>query len=104
MRIFLRSGPLHLMNASMPKSYKSSGFLIASACLLLLLCFGYRADFGLFARPITEANGWSREIISIARAVQNLIWGIIAFFAGGAGCTTVAAVTIWYGGRASLWV
>jgi hypothetical protein len=83
MRFFLRSGPLLLMNASTPKSYGSSGFLIASACLLLLLSFGYRAGFGLFVRPITEANGWSREIISIALAVQNLIWGIIAFFAGG---------------------
>ena len=66
-----------------PKSDASSGFLIATACLLLLLSFGYRAGFGLFVRPITEANGWGREIISIALAVQNLFWGIIAFFAGG---------------------
>jgi len=65
------------------KSYTSSGFLIVAACLLLLLSFGYRAGFGLFVRPITEANGWGREIISIALAVQNLFWGIIAFFAGG---------------------
>jgi len=72
-----------MMNARPPNRYGSSGFLIASACLLLLLSFGYRAGFGLFVRPITEANGWSREIISIALAVQNLIWGIIAFFAGG---------------------
>jgi MFS family permease len=48
-----------------------------------LLSFGYRAGFGLFVKPITEANGWGREIISIALAVQNLFWGIIAFFAGG---------------------
>ena len=61
----------------------SSSFLIATACLLLLLSFGYRAGFGLFVKPITEANGWGREIISIALAVQNLFWGIIAFFAGG---------------------
>jgi len=54
------------------KSYTSSGFLIVAACLLLLLSFGYRAGFGLFVRPITEANGWGREIISIALAVQNL--------------------------------
>ena len=72
------------MNDSIaPKSYDSSSFLIAAACLLLLLSFGYRAGFGLFVKPITEANGWGREIISIALAVQNLCWGIIAFFAGG---------------------
>ena len=44
----------------------------AAACLLLLLSFGYRAGFGLFVKPITEANGWGREIISIALAVQQL--------------------------------
>ncbi len=70
-------------NSNTPKSYGSSSFLIATACLLLLLSFGYRAGFGLFVKPITEANGWGREIISIALAVQNLFWGIIAFFAGG---------------------
>jgi len=61
----------------------SGAFLITTACLLLLLSFGYRSGFGLFVKPITEANGWGREVISIALAVQNLFWGIIAFFAGG---------------------
>ncbi|MDJ0984133.1 MAG: MFS transporter [Desulfobacterales bacterium] len=73
-----------MANTSTPnQSNGVSGFLIATACLLLLLSFGYRAGFGLFVKPITEANGWGREIISIALAVQNLFWGIIAFFAGG---------------------
>ena len=61
----------------------SSGFLITSACLLLLLSFGYRSGFGLFVKPITEANSWGREVISIALAIQNLCWGIFAVFAGG---------------------
>jgi predicted MFS family arabinose efflux permease len=61
----------------------SSAFLITTACLLLLLSFGYRSGFGLFVKPITDANGWGREVISIALAIQNLFWGIIAFFAGG---------------------
>jgi MFS family permease len=37
----------------------------------------------LFVKPITEANGWGREVISVALAVQNLCWGIVAVFAGG---------------------
>ena len=57
-------------------------FLMAAACLLLLLSFGYRSSFGLFVRPITDANGWGREIISTALALQNLFWGIVAVFAG----------------------
>ena len=62
---------------------RSSAFLITTACLLLLLSFGYRSGFGLFVKPITEANGWGREVISMALAIQNLFWGIVAFFAGG---------------------
>ena len=65
------------------KSYGAGGFLIAAACLLLLLSFGYHAGFGLFVKPITATNGWGRETISIALAVQNLCWGTMAFFAGG---------------------
>ena len=66
-----------------PENGNYSGFLILSACLLLLLSFGYRSGFGLFVKPITEANGWGREVISVALAVQNLFWGIVAVFAGG---------------------
>ena len=62
------------------KSHGSSVFLITTACLLLLMSFGYRSGFGLFVKPITEANGWGREVISIALAIQNLLWGI--FFDG----------------------
>ncbi len=57
-------------------------FLIGTACLLLLMSFGYRSGFGLFVKPITEANGWGREVISLALAIQNLCWGIVAVFAG----------------------
>jgi predicted MFS family arabinose efflux permease len=65
------------------RSLQSLSLLIISACLLLMLSFGYRAGFGLFVPPITEANGWSREVISLSLAIQNLVWGVIAVFAGG---------------------
>jgi predicted MFS family arabinose efflux permease len=70
-------------NSNALNSHGSSAFLITTACLLLLLSFGYRSGFGLFVKPITEANGWGREVISIALAIQNLFWGIFAVFAGG---------------------
>ena len=57
--------------------------LIVSACVLLVLSFGFRSSFGLFVRPITEANGWGREVISFSLAIQNLVWGVAAVFAGG---------------------
>ena len=70
------------MSPQPSESKNFSGFLILSACLLLLLSFGYRSGFGLFVKPITEANNWGREVISVALAVQNLFWGIVAVFAG----------------------
>lgn len=57
--------------------------LIASACLMLLLSFGYRSGFGLFVKPISETHGWGRDIISMSLAIQNLAWGLGAVFAGG---------------------
>ncbi len=57
--------------------------VILSACLLLLLSFGYRAGFGLFMQPISEARGWGRDVFSLALAIQNLTWGIMAVLAGG---------------------
>ncbi|MEJ2154915.1 MAG: hypothetical protein P8X96_06245 [Desulfobacteraceae bacterium] len=51
--------------------HASSCFLIVTACLLLMLSFGYRSSFGLFVKPATEANGWGREVISVALAIQN---------------------------------
>ena len=57
--------------------------LLISACLLLTLSFGIRSSFGLFVKPLSEANGWGRDIIATALAIQNLAWGIVAVFAGG---------------------
>lgn len=57
--------------------------VIIAACSLLMLSFGYRAGFGLFMQPLSEANGWSRDVLSLALAIQNLAWGVIAVFAGG---------------------
>ena len=57
--------------------------VIVSGCLLLMLSFGYRAGFGLFMQPMSEARGWGRDVLSLALAVQNLAWGVAAVFAGG---------------------
>jgi cyanate permease len=70
------------MNRDMTKHHASL-FLIATACLLLVMSFGYRSCFGLFVKPLSATHGWGREIISMAPAIQNLFWGIVAVFAGG---------------------
>ena len=57
--------------------------VVVGGCLLVMLSFGYRAGFGLFMQPMSEARGWGRDVLSMALAVQNLAWGLIAVLAGG---------------------
>lgn len=61
----------------------STWLLLISACLLVMLSFGYRSGFGLFVKPISEANSWGRDVIGFSMAIQNLVWGVVAVFAGG---------------------
>lgn len=58
-------------------------WLILSACTILMLSFGLRSSFGLFVQPLDAANGWGRDVIGLALAIQNLAWGVIAVIAGG---------------------
>ncbi|WP_148862219.1 MFS transporter [Marinobacter fonticola] len=57
--------------------------VIVAGSIVLMLAFGLRASFGLFVQPITEANGWGRDVLGLALAIQNLAWGVIAVLAGG---------------------
>ena len=57
--------------------------LVVCGCLLLMLSFGYRAGFGLFMQPMSEARGWGRDVLAMALAIQNLAWGVCAVIAGG---------------------
>jgi MFS family permease len=57
-------------------------FIIACGCLIAVISFGPRSAVGLFLAPMTEARGWSREAISLAVAIQNLLWGAGQPFAG----------------------
>jgi MFS family permease len=41
-----------------------------------------RSSFGLFTAPVSEAQGWGREVFALAIAIQNLLWGLGQPFAG----------------------
>lgn len=49
---------------------------IISASLAVMISSGIRSSFGLFLTPITETLGTGRENLSIAFAVNNLIFGL----------------------------
>ncbi|MEP1575111.1 MFS transporter [Roseibium album] len=50
--------------------------VIVCGCLIAMISFGPRSAMGLFFLPMTEAQGWSREVFALAIAIQNLVWGI----------------------------
>lgn len=49
---------------------------------VMTLSIGIRASFGLFLGPISADLSMSREAFAIAIALQNLLWGLVAPFAG----------------------
>ena len=49
---------------------------IISASLAVMLSSGIRSSFGLFLAPITETLGTGRESLSIAIAINNLVFGL----------------------------
>jgi MFS family permease len=56
--------------------------IILCGCAISLITFGPRSAAGLFMQPISEANGWGRDVFALAFAVQNLLWGLGQPFAG----------------------
>jgi len=50
--------------------------------LIVLMAMGTRATFGLFMQPMGVHHGWSREVFSMAFALQNISWGLGAILAG----------------------
>lgn len=81
-----------------------------------MMSFGFRSSFGLFMEPLNEVNGWGRDTISLALAIQNLAWGVISVLAGGladrfgnlrviVGGAALYAIGIWMtAGVAEVWV
>ncbi|TCR61201.1 MFS transporter [Bosea sp. BK604] len=69
------------MNAAPQRSYAPE-IIVAAGCLIALITFGPRASAGLFQIPMTVQFGWGRDTFGLALAIQNLLWGLGAPFAG----------------------
>jgi MFS family permease len=68
--------------ASKPEAWRTPAMIVLSGCLIALLSFGPRSAAGQFLTPLSFANGWGRDVFSMAFAIQNLVWGIAQPFAG----------------------
>jgi MFS family permease len=77
-----RSQPIGSPSGSSGLPLTALWLVIVCGCLISLLSFGPRSVLGLFLVPMTETQGWSREIFALSLAIQNLMWGIGQPFAG----------------------
>src|ERR1700742_1313402 len=63
-------------------TWRTPAVIIVCGCVIALLGFGPRSSFGFFLTPMSQANGWGRDVFALAFALQNLMWGIGQPFAG----------------------
>jgi MFS family permease len=68
--------------AHKPEAWRTPAVVVLCGCLIALLSFGPRSAAGQFLTPLSFANGWGRDVFSMAFAIQNLLWGIGQPFAG----------------------
>ncbi|MBM3485603.1 MAG: MFS transporter [Alphaproteobacteria bacterium] len=64
------------------KFWRTPLFVLCCATCIVMISFGMRQTFGLYMQPISASLGWGREPLSFALAIQNLIIGLGAPFAG----------------------
>ena len=78
--------------------WRTSGWILLGAALILALSLGVRHGFGLFLAPMSAEFGWGREVFAFAIALQNLIWGLAQPFAGALADRLGAARVVIIGG------
>jgi MFS family permease len=56
-------------------TWRTPAVIILCGCLCAMVSFGPRAVLGFFLTPMSNANGWGRDVFGLAIAVQNILWG-----------------------------
>jgi len=62
---------------------RTAMIILLCGCLISMIGFGSRSGLGFFLTPMSQANGWGRDVFSLALAIQMLLWGAAQPFAGG---------------------
>ena len=67
----------------MSKSFwRSPVFVLVCCVCIVFFTYGSRQSFGIYLRPITAEYGWGVQSMSLAIAMQALIYGLSAPFVG----------------------
>lgn len=65
-----------------PIGWRTPVVIVVCGCLISMISFGPRATLGFFLTPMSQANGWGRDVFGLALAIQNILWGMGQPFAG----------------------
>lgn len=68
--------------AGRPAFWRAPAFIVLCGCLIAIVSFGPRSALGFFLTPLSQENGWGRDVFALALALQNLVWGVGQPFAG----------------------
>ncbi|NJM92830.1 MAG: MFS transporter [Rhodospirillaceae bacterium] len=79
-------------------SRRASIFVLSIGALSMILTFGIRQTFGLFLPPLHAELGWSIAALSLAWAIQNLLWGAFQPIAGAIADTKGPVWVAFFGG------
>ncbi len=63
-------------------SWRLPIIIVLCGCTISMLTFGPRSSLGFFLTPLSQANGWGRDVFALSLALQNLLWGAGLPFAG----------------------
>jgi MFS family permease len=57
-------------------------YVVGGAFLLMAFSHGARYCFGLFIQPLTEQNGWSRSVVSLAASINLFVYALGGIVSG----------------------
>ncbi|MET0669628.1 MAG: MFS transporter [Xanthobacteraceae bacterium] len=63
-------------------NWRTPAVILICGCLIGMIGFGPRSALGFFLTPMSTAYGWSRDVFSLALALQMLLWGAGVPFTG----------------------
>jgi MFS family permease len=61
--------------AAAARSWRTPVVILLCGCAIGVLGFGPRVALAFFLTPISSANGWGRDVMALALAIQMLLWG-----------------------------
>ncbi len=57
------------------RTWRTPAVILVCGCIIGVLSFGPRSTLGFFLAPMSQANGWGRDVFALALAIQMLLWG-----------------------------